>query len=368
MNFLINGQAISIEDLSPTMNEAFLNLHAAYLTGSCVYDWADFEQASFNFFDNIRGNSTEQDNFFNNFTVIWRSLLNSGRLNKAENLWLRAVNLAHVWEKNNPGDFIHKGTPYYFWGMTSLLRGDVDKGYALMHQALDEDIRTSGRQFPNTPAMALATLNHSKVDQAFRDWLIRQVRFLNKLLETYNTSYGQSLSVEEFQAKFLRNPPNIDTVFLFSYTVARLLQLNKIPTHALQNQFSGQLEISLLFEVVLVIDQAIKAKNPSQWKFWDHFIFVNNNAGLGVGEPKLNQISREFKRDFDTSLTRVLDGTFTFDNGDTLSSQAGDLAIAYRLRNYAAHNVSTINTVWQRFSEVQQSLFNTLFFIVELLY
>ena len=40
---------------------------------------------------------------------------------RAEDFWRRAVQPALDWEMNHPGRFIHKGTPFYFWGMAVML-------------------------------------------------------------------------------------------------------------------------------------------------------------------------------------------------------------------------------------------------------
>jgi hypothetical protein len=62
--------------------------------------------------------------------------------------------------------------------MTVLLRGDLDHGYLLIHQAVLEDIETSGQPRPNTPGYALVSLDYNRVEQAFRQWVMAQAEFL----------------------------------------------------------------------------------------------------------------------------------------------------------------------------------------------
>lgn len=370
MPFLMGGEIFHIEDLDAPMDKAFLALYAAYLSNH-PYNWADFEKAALEFFSGETGaNASAQDKFFTNFTIIWRRLFNSRRLDDAESLWEMALRPALIWESQHPDNFIHKGTPFYFWGGTSILKGDLDRGYALMHQAVEEDVRTTRDQFPNTPAFALVTLNYAKVDQFFRGWVLLQAELLIELIKTYCTSHGRQLSLDEFRNRFLLIPPNRDTVSLFAYTLARLLRLQNLPGYALRSDFAGQLEMDLLFDIILVIDAAIKAKNPDdRARFRAHIAFLSDRAGLGIRQH-LSQLNTEFNRpnNFDSTLTAILDGSFRFNEGSVLSGLAGDLAIAYGLRNHAAHNVSSVSTIWERFSEIRQSLFNTLFLSVEVLY
>jgi hypothetical protein len=175
--------------------------------------------------------------------------------------------------------------------------------------------------------------------------------------------------VEDFRTLFLLNPPSLDIVFLFTYTLGHFFLLEQIPDYSLQNTFVGQLELVLLFEVALVIDAAIKKYNPTQNKFSLHATFLAQKGRLNLNQNKLqNQLNSAFQKDIASTLKDILEGKFRFQDGSDLSGLERDLAIAYGLRNYGAHNVTSIPIVWQRFIEIRQSLFNVLFFAVEVLY
>jgi hypothetical protein len=368
MEFVIAGKVFRVEDLEPTLDKAFLDLHGAFLSNR-PYNLAGFEKAALGFFS--RGTDlSAHDKFFNNFTILWRWFLDGRRLDEAELLWEKALQPALTWEKQNPGSFIHKGTPFYFWGMTAILKGDLDRGYALMHQAVAEDARMTGNQFPDTPAFAFVALNYTKVDQAFREWLLLQAGFLNNFVTTYCSSCSRKLRLEELRTRFLSDPPSRDAVFIFAYALARLYRLSRVPTYALASPFAGQLEVNLLFDLSLVIDAAIKAKNPNPktWRFSELAEFLSQRSSLGISKAQLDEVNGEFINNFDQTMTALASGTFTFKDGTRPSKLGSDLLVTYGVRNHGAHNVSGASVIWQQFENILQSLFNILFLCVETLY
>jgi len=197
--FIIGGRTINIASLDQPLDQAFISLHAAYF-GNQALDWADFDAAARKFFDANPKPSILHNAYFDNFTIIWSNFLASGNFDEAEHIWDMALAPVLRWERDNPQERIHKGTAYYFWSMTALQRGDLDKGYALAHQAVEEDVLTTGQPVPDTPALALATLNFAKADQAFRDWVVRQARFLNDLQNYYSSVYSRQLTLEDFRS------------------------------------------------------------------------------------------------------------------------------------------------------------------------
>lgn len=91
------------------------------------------------------------EEYFENFSGLWQIMFRRGMLEYAERLWETALEPVLQWEVNHPGKRIHKGTPYYFWAKTALLRGDADQGFLLAHQALDEDARAPEKRQPTCP-------------------------------------------------------------------------------------------------------------------------------------------------------------------------------------------------------------------------
>jgi tetratricopeptide (TPR) repeat protein len=365
--FIIGGKTIDIASLAENLDQAFIALHEAYF-GSSALDWANFEASAIQFFNANPKPSMLHDGYFNNFTIIWNSFLSAGNFDEAERIWDKALDPVLNWEKANPAERIHKATAYYFWAMTALQRGDIDKGYVLAHQAVEEDVLTSGQPVPDTPALALATLNYAKADQAFRDWVVAQARLLNDLQNHYSDLYGRPFTLEDFRSRFLSQPPSIDVVFLFAFAMARLMRLSRLPQYTLASRFAGQLEASILFDLTLVIDAAIKAKNPAKWRFIDHAKFLTSSAKEPITLKSLQYINSKFHSDFQGTLEAAVAGNIIMSDGSVLSRLQCDVAAVYGLRNRGAHDVSSVPAIWNHFLEIEQILLNVLFMTVDYLY
>lgn len=161
-----NGVQVAV--LGPPVEPLIERSYVEYFSGK-DFLWEDIDAAATTHFDAHPTNAEAQDEYFNNFVSLWRHLLQQGNFPRAEFVWERVLKPALAWEQAHPGQFLGKGTSYYFWGMTAILRRDMDRGYLLIHRALEEDIRASGQARPNTPAYALVSLDYQKPDQAFRN-------------------------------------------------------------------------------------------------------------------------------------------------------------------------------------------------------
>ncbi|PKO12231.1 MAG: hypothetical protein CVU39_25115 [Chloroflexi bacterium HGW-Chloroflexi-10] len=364
--FIIGGRIFELELLGQDIDQAFINLHAAYFSNQPL-DLTEFENKIIQFFDANPKPSTIHNCYFHNFTVIWSYFLSERNFSEAEHIWDIALSTVLQWEQNNPNERIHKGTAYYFWGMTALKHGDLDKGYTLMHQAVEEDILTEGNPFPDTPALAFATLNYAKTDQKFRQWVIEQANFVNERLVIYATLHSRTFNLEEFRTKFLLNPPSVDTIFIFAFALARLNRLFAFPPHITQSRFSGQLQANILFDITLVIDATIRAKNPTKRRFVDHAEYLLQHYGHPLSKQELRDINNFFKNDFEATLNNAISGTLLLLNGTPLTRIQSDLAVAYGLRNHEAHDISSVAIIWRRFQELAQCVMNTLFASVDFL-
>lgn len=367
MNFIIGGQTIPINGLGGSIDDQFIALHSAYI-GNGTLSWSDFEKASFAFFDAHHADHALHDAYFNNFTFIWNRFLASREYEKAQEYWSMALGPALKWESTKSGKRIHKGTPYYFWGMTAILSGDLDKGYSLMHQAVDEDTKSAGKPVPHSPAFLLVSLDYANPHQAFRPWLLKQMMYLDARQNSYSKTYNRSFQLKDFRTKFLLSPPSLDIVFSFAFTVGRLMRLSDVPNHLLWNPFAGQLQTNLLFDLIQIIDAAILFKNPKQDKFSQHVEHLLSIVGAGITGNELGEVNQAKSADFGKTVQELLDGTFTLHDGTILSRTQSDVALAYAIRNRGAHDVSSAPMINQRFHEIEQAMLNVLYLTVDFLY
>jgi hypothetical protein len=328
-----------------------------------------FRAAASQYFDSVIGSvhaPAAHDHYFYAFSPLWVHFRNTWRFDWAEEIWRTALDPAQEWERTHPGQQIDKGVPYYFWAMTALLRGSIDSGYVLAHQAAEEDSRTSsGLKYPDTPAYALVSLNYDKDDQAFKGWIDEQANFFKGFITDYGYVHGRSFGIDDVRDKFLRNPPNHDVVFLLTYTIARLKEISEIPVEVKRNLFAGQLQLNLLFDLLLVIDNAIRQRNSSRWKFLHHATYLLHHAGHAL--PELGDVNGQFDRNFGACTTDALDGRLII-NGRALDRLQCDVAIAYGLRNRGAHHVESESVIWNDFDRIQRAVFRTFCATVDYLY
>jgi hypothetical protein len=363
---IIAGEQVVLTVLGPPVEPLFEQFYHAYFTGQAL-PWAELDTAARDYFDQHPADPAAHNDYFNNFISLWQRMMAGQLYVDGERVWEQALQPALAWEQTHPGQRLHKGTPYYFWAMTAIMRRDMDRGYLISHKALQEDVDTSGQQNPATPGYALVSLDDTNLDQAFRAWVVHQAQYVEQLLNNYNNTHARNLTLADLRQKFLTNPPSIDTLFLFTYTLARIMNVTDAPAHTRSNAFAGQVELNLLFDIALVIDASIHFKNPARWKFIHHAEHLLNAAGAPLTNQELRAVNDAFQQDFDTTLREALDGALTIP-GKALNRLQCDIALAYGIRNYGAHNTGTAPTIYNRFDDVQRALFRTLFTTVEYLY
>src|SRR5262245_55887835 len=116
---------VEIKALNPTLDSAFASFYASVQTGSNP-DEGSFDRAAEQFLA-TRTDYREHDDYFNNFTPLWKLHLGDRHLETAAAVWPWALRPALRVEAT--GKRVHKGTPYYFWGMTELLADKLENGY-----------------------------------------------------------------------------------------------------------------------------------------------------------------------------------------------------------------------------------------------
>ena len=366
--FAIRGKPFEIKDLGPSLNEQFVLLYESWLRGT-TFDKEKFVTEALSYFDARVGDWAAHNHYFESFTPIWRRLLGTGLFAQAEDIWTLALYSADQWESVRTSHRLHKGTPYYFWAMTVILRGDIDRGFLLMHQAHDEDIQTSRTPFPRSPARDFITLDHTQKEQAFRDKVEEIADFLDDLLTQYRESRNHSLSLQQLRDSIFAVENLRHAVFSFVFILFKLkAMLKDVPLRLRDNPFAGLLETDLLFQLCLVIEAVIREKNPNEGSFIDHAAFLSSTAGFKLNKDRLGQINRDFREHFPLTAEKLLRGIYSLSDGSGLQEGEIDIALSYGFRNFGAHNVRGHEITYQNLEEIACRIMNVLFLAVECLY
>ena len=310
------------------------------------------------------------DKYFGHFGNEWVGLLADGRYKDGERPWESALAEVRNFEKTQV-KVIHKGSAYYFWAITCILNEDLEKGFFLMHQALKEDIETAGGKNQDSPAYCFVTLNHEKQDQLFGAKVKEVADFLDARLSCYRSSTSQTLTLQDFRERFLAEYGLSEMVFLFVFQLFHLKRLlTEIDRRLTENVFASLLHVNCIFSLCLVIDNALREKNPdpAQWRFSQNLIHLSSRSSLELDSGKVGEINSRFGLNFQNTLADLLDSEFAFADGTTPIPIARDLAIAYGFRNFGAHRVEDQSIVCERFQDISQRILNSMFFTIETLH
>jgi hypothetical protein len=372
MDFVINGILFQLKSINSDIDESFIKLYKSFL-GSSSINFEEFEFTIHNYFDSIKEiqNKFElHDELFNHFIFLWNIILGNRNYGLGEWIWEKCVEISFSWESKNEGDFIHKGTPFYFWGMTAILRGDLDKGYALMHKALQEDMRRHRTISPQTPSLAFAIANYSEKNQAFHDWSLSQANYIQQLIESYNTNLNSNFSLDEFWVKIVQSNIDDSTIYQFFHYVGKFYDISRKPNYIYQGDFVSLLLLDLLFDLSRVVDVVLKKIDPANYYLFNHIVMLNTKLNIGLNQIHMEQLKELYKptNDFNKALTSILDGTFEFSDKTKMTLEGKSFAIAYGIRNHAAHNVEAMPIIWKRYKEIEKCIFFALFITIQKFY
>jgi hypothetical protein len=332
-------------------------------------NWDAFEQEAFKHFDAHPVDTDAHAEFFQYFTPQWRQLCDVGLYAQAENLWSKAVEIAFKWEKMN-GVHIHKGTPFYFWGGTALIKGDIDHGFVLIHEAFNEDLlaeRSGGRSADTLPAWCLVILKDEEQKQYWGSLVQELAKFLDARISIYNQECRRSLTLPDFKSRFLQSLDFRETAFFFVYSLWKFKQHLDTSQDMTNSSFSTLLQLDTTLNLYVVLEDVLKKyyENGMLNQLIEHFSIKHN---LAIHQPppgeqkKRNELMQErFDADPDTTIRDVLSGNiFHYTQLQTA------LSIAPRLRNAAAHRVQSYSALNGQTSKLLQTALNTIFAVIDL--
>jgi hypothetical protein len=316
------------------------------------------------------------DWFFNHIGTIWEWLLRARQYDLSECLWQEAIGIARRWEQQNQPRLLHKGTPFYFWGGTAVLRGNVRKGFLLIHAALVEDKRKHYRQDedPDTPARKFVTLDARTDAQALRDLVKTGTNELEKRLAKYRAVSGSNLQFSDMQSRYATQHDVREIVFIFTMTVFEAITLREsFQQVGAGAEFGAQLAANCLFDLCQVVEESIRVKNPNGHTFKSHADFLSQWFGWPRNYSPLDDINKQQNTNFDATVRALITNTAVAGmpvhrRRPPVCSLERDLWLTYVLRNSTAHSLASRVILQKHFNVIYQCVLNTLFAVVDNLY
>ncbi|MEN6554465.1 MAG: hypothetical protein ABFC34_16465 [Methanobacterium sp.] len=327
------------------------------------------------YFDGRKGSYSEQDFLFNILTIISNYYCSFWRFTEAQQFWQDILDIVVEWEQTNKIR-IHKGSIFYFWSQVAILQGQFEKGFFLIHSSYEEDVLTHGNKLPGTPAFKTVSLDYSDKKNLLYGLVIEWAKDLEKFIDQYCNITGRTFSKDEFQAKFLNAPPSMDTLFLFTYILAKFFDFDRMPPMLSRGTFTSLYELNSIFDLALIIDNVIYSSlskpDDNDWKFIKLANHLLIQSGLATDSKiNINHLVETLKgseKDFEKTIQKLLDQQYIYSNHVSPTRIECDIALSYCLRNYSAHKIGSFAIIRDRFNEIRQSIFNVLFLAVQTLY
>lgn len=311
---------------------------------------------------------------FEAFAGYWANVLLSKNQDRIGIIfWKKVLAIVKEWREKNPNVFIHTGTPYYFLAENCLMVGDLDSAFTYLHDANFIDQQSWQWKYPDhMGAYCLAKLLDKKNSQM--NYIVQDLRKeLMTFMAIFNSEYG-IITLDDFDNKFLRNEKELLEIgYFFTYTFFCIIQNKR--NEALkpqENNFLKLRSLDLIFNLCLIIDEILRdtyLKNetdPSKTtisygiaKLCDERRWTNSYKLIKHWES-----SGKFDDSHSDKIIELLLAKTETYQGNPVEKQVFTLILAYKLRNYGAHNLNRESIVIQKYDEIVRELMFGLFISV----
>jgi hypothetical protein len=292
--------------------------------------------------------------------------------------WYSVLDFLRPWERVHRR--VHKGTLYFWLGYSHLAMGDVASAYFAFYEAINEDRRiypALGRPYTQSPAVLTMTLSDTPTNALHPAVVVPLRNELANLLSSYQMVAGSHLSMHDVDSKFLQNPMFTDLAIIFVSTFHELFNLRRLVNDRHPNQFEKLRLGNLLFNLCLVVDQLLEhrfLRYSREFKKGDrdmgkavYEIFLSKDITSRSATPFggfFRNLHPPKRTSLANALTVFLSNGATFD-GVSLRSEINCVLVAYRLRNFHAHNIKAEAILVSRYPDLYSSVMKSFFFAVE---
>ncbi|HCS39024.1 MAG TPA: hypothetical protein DIW44_05495 [Anaerolineaceae bacterium] len=321
-----------------------------------------------NYFSRHKDDLEKQDNIFNQLSFVWSFLVENKRYMEGCDFWRYILSIVNEWEKENHSR-VHKGSIYYWWGGTELLQGNIDAGYLLINQAVEEDAITHKIKNPDTPAFKTLTLRFDDSNQYWYPIVIEYGKYLQQRLLNYSTD--PTYNLDWLIKKFLIKPEYLELSVLLSKTTASLYILDNAYLPPLNSIYTSQNLISVIQQLILIVDNFYKIThsihNDMDFdKICKSYIKDVSGKNDGQMQPEFSYVCECSNRDLSNTLESIILNKFVFTNGLSISKDEKYVYLLYKLRNYSAHDITKSDLVIKYDQQIKQAAFNLLFGFIKI--
>jgi len=323
---------------------------------------------------------------FEQFTNYWNWLLSQGQDILGIRVLEYALDITEKWEDLN-GEKIHKGTPYFFLAENYLLVGDRDLAFAYLMMGFQGDKILGDHtghinNYPwGSPGYLTVIMSDDPYNQ-MRPLVLKLRDHLNQIIVSYRNEFNSQFTIQDFDRKFLQDRDLVDFVLFFHYNFFYIYDLHvSRKGKYLQDDFSKLRGLDVFLNLALIIDEVLKkvhkknnGKLKDEHKMSESILslcdlkdwmkrnnlenFLGKNSLWGKNSPKFNE------SDPDDVVPILLRKSDTY-NGNPVRREVYTLLIAYKFRNFGAHNIKQQNTVVANYKEIIENLIYSLFLSIE---
>ncbi|MCK4521253.1 MAG: hypothetical protein KAU20_01675 [Nanoarchaeota archaeon] len=362
-----------------TLEALNLEFEKAYLffqQGKFILD-ASFKKSLFEYLDaHFQDHYSEHDKLFQKFNVFWLEnnyIIRPFQL--CDIVFEKILSLVYEWEKTNSPNRVHKGTLYYFYGMICILKGEIDKGLLLMHQASNED-GNLGRN--TTPSKSFILLDEENPYQFFRAKVVETVNFLNEYISNYCATTSSTFDITNLRTSLLKKAEHKEESFFFVYCIYKLEKIiNRIDERIRKNKLASFIETTIIFELCKLCEVLLKKiyveslikHNYNNKSDFIHYIdyFCNDNlVSLNLRQNNLGFLNAEIKNNFQNTIQALVNNSYTHHSFISSPSPIEySIALTYCLRNFGGHKIEEQQTLCNEFEKIVKAIFNFIFFMIE---